>query len=196
MTEFQPTWQRQPGESSRWYDRFHRYMLAGARRSLLGTVNAERVENGQKRTSDAARSWRIAFDKYHWLDRAEDWDDYLRLQDRELWEARYKDLRENAWEMSREHLKRHEQMLRLPLFEQTLMRNEHGNTVAVTISPARWSYKDILASAQTVIELGAFAIGDANAAEHLLDQLGYSILLDQSDCHDSESNETVNREIN
>ena len=42
MEDFvEPIWVQQPEELDRWYGRFHRYLLMGSRRSLLGCVHEE-----------------------------------------------------------------------------------------------------------------------------------------------------------
>lgn len=175
---FEPVWQRQPKESTRWYDRFYRYMVAGPKRSFLGTYNAELAEKGGKRRTSIPRAWDEAIDRFCWEERATAWDDYQRSIDREKWERRFQELRENAWEMSREHLRRHEQMLKVPLFEQVTTRNDAGNPVAITIKPVKWSYKDLITTSSAVLSLGAFAIGDVQAAEELLGMLGYTVTVD------------------
>lgn len=178
----EPLWMQQYGESALWYDRFHRYMLVGSRRSLLGTVRVEEAEKGRlKRSLRVPGSWHKAFAKYRWKERAAAWDEYQRSIDREKWEQRFKELRDAAWEMSQEHLNRHKQMLKVPLFEQTMIRDEGGNPVAVTIKPSRWTYKDIIATSTAIITLGAFAIGDVDAAEQLLETLGYKVYLETNE---------------
>jgi hypothetical protein len=50
-------WQQQPGEPPLWYSRFHRFLLMGARRSLLATYNAEcSAGKGAKKGSVAKNS--------------------------------------------------------------------------------------------------------------------------------------------
>ena len=121
----EPIWMQQPGESTRWYDRFHRYMLGGPRRSLLGCVRAEGAEQGRKgQTKKTPRSWNVAFAKFCWKDRANAWDNHQHSIDREHWDRRYRDLREAAWEMSQKLLDRHNKMLQSPMFEQEVTATE------------------------------------------------------------------------
>ena len=156
-------------------------MLVGSKRSLLGMVRLEKAEKGvTRRVLRTPGSWDRAFAKYRWRERAAAWDEYQRQINREVWEAHYKELREQAWEMSQEHLKRHEQMMKVPLFEQTMIRDDNGHPVSVTIKPSRWTYKDILATSAAVVTLGGFAIGDVEAASQLLETLGYKVLLEES----------------
>jgi hypothetical protein len=46
LTGKSDAWERQPGEPNRWFERFDAYRLAGPARSLLGSVNAERLARG------------------------------------------------------------------------------------------------------------------------------------------------------
>ena len=177
----EPIWQHQMGESARWYDRFHRYMLAGSKRSLIGVVRLEKAEKGGKgRVLKVPGAWNRSFARFRWRERAAGWDEYQRQINQEVWEANFKELRESAWEMSKQHLARHEQMMKVPLFEQTMIRDDNGHPVSVTIMPSRWTYKDILATSAAVVTLGGFAIGDVQAAEQLLDTLGYKVLLEEN----------------
>ena len=176
----EPIWQHQMGESARWYDRFHRYMLVGSRRSLIGIVRLERAEKGGKgRVLKVPGYWNRSFLKYRWRERAAAWDEYQRQINREVWETHYKELRLSAWEMSQQHLARHDQMMKVPLFEQTMIRDDNGHPVSVTIKPSRWNYKDILATSAAVVQLGGFAIGDVEAASQLLETLGYEVYLEE-----------------
>ena len=190
----EPVWMQQPGESTRWYDRFHRYMLAGPKRSLLGCVRAEGAEQGRKgQTKKTPRSWNVAFAKFCWKDRANAWDNHQHSIDREHWDRRYRDLREAAWEMSQKLLDRHNKMLQSPMFEQEVTAtNSIGQPTAVTVSPARWVYRDIIATAHAAIELGAFAIGDVQAAEQLLDQMGYIVSLPEAAESELSESELIN----
>lgn len=70
-------WERQDGESSRWFQRFEAFRLMGVSRSLLGAVNQEKDRNGQKRTKNASTSWRNACDTWNWRARAIAWDQYV-----------------------------------------------------------------------------------------------------------------------
>jgi hypothetical protein len=165
-------------------------MLGGAKRSLLGTYRVERAEKGVKRrTLKTPGAWDRAFARFRWRERAAAWDEYQRSIDREHWDRRYRDLREAAWEMSRNLVEHHNRMLTVPLFKrETTATDSSGRPTAVTISPSMWVYRDIIASAHAAIELGAFAIGDVNAAERLLEQMGY--VISQPATHESELSES------
>jgi hypothetical protein len=76
-------WERQPGENTRWYSRFEQFRLAGAGRSLLGAVNAERIKQGKERQDAIPGAWSRAAAKWHWRERAEAWDELERQKARE-----------------------------------------------------------------------------------------------------------------
>ena len=62
-------------EPARWFARFTAYRTTSpAARSILGTVNAERVTRGHKGTRNTPRSWREASERWHWKQRVEAWD--------------------------------------------------------------------------------------------------------------------------
>lgn len=76
-------WDRQPGERNLWYDRFTRYRLIGATRSLLGIYKLdlqERGRKGKKEPTRAAESWRKASAEWNWKARAEAWDEIIRQE--------------------------------------------------------------------------------------------------------------------
>lgn len=64
-------WFQRPDEPNRWYDRFARYLAAGASRSIRGVYNAERGGNASKAVS---ASWSQAAQRYEWKRRAEAYD--------------------------------------------------------------------------------------------------------------------------
>jgi hypothetical protein len=81
MTDEKPQsepWDRQPGEPNLWYARFERYRLVGPGRSLLGTLNAEGAEKGQRRRTKVPGAWNQALRRWHWRERAESWDEQER----------------------------------------------------------------------------------------------------------------------
>ena len=75
-------WEQQPGEPNRWYDRFERFRLAGASRSLLGAVNSDRQQNGKRTTRSVPQAWAKAAQQWRWRERAEAWDVHERRQAR------------------------------------------------------------------------------------------------------------------
>ncbi len=67
-------WDRQPGESMRWFVRFESFRLAGPRRALLPVVNTERSAARKGALRSVPPSWRGAVARWNWRARAEAWD--------------------------------------------------------------------------------------------------------------------------
>jgi hypothetical protein len=97
MTDALPPWERLPGEPNRWYARFERYRLLGPGRSLLGTVNAERLEQRRPRTSSVPQAWAQNAKQWQWRQRAEAWDEQERAQARAAQQ-------QEVQEMNRRHI--------------------------------------------------------------------------------------------
>ncbi len=88
-----PVWQQQPNEPNRWYGYFIHYLKSGLRRSLRSAYRD--VTGG----GTPSRSWRDAYHRWRWKDRAEQWDAWQRENDlllnavtwrselRRLWDA-------------------------------------------------------------------------------------------------------------
>jgi hypothetical protein len=85
-------WDRLPGEPNRWYNRFERYRLAGAGRSLLAIYNEERQKAGkEERASRIPGAWDRAAARWCWRERAAASDEHERRQARD---ARARDIAE------------------------------------------------------------------------------------------------------
>ena len=75
-------WEPQPGEPNRWYARFESFRLAGPNRSLLATVNAERQQRRGRKSKSIPQAWAKNAHKWRWRERAEEWDEYQRQEQR------------------------------------------------------------------------------------------------------------------
>jgi len=78
-------WDRQPGEPNNWYRRFLSYRdmphsNPPLPRTLLGTANHEQVCKGSKKYNGTPQSWRDAFKKWNWRERAEGYDAHLQRE--------------------------------------------------------------------------------------------------------------------
>jgi len=67
-------WDRMKGENTMWFARFEVYRLLGPERKLQVAFRHYQVEKGRKQIRNVPSSWRNAFDKYDWKQRAEAWD--------------------------------------------------------------------------------------------------------------------------
>lgn len=95
--EAQP-WDRMPGESILWYDRFCRYLQLGIERKLATIwrqdrhLNKSRAGQTQLPTSGHAQyvlpqSWREQIEHYHWRERAIAYDEYQIVTARQVFES-------------------------------------------------------------------------------------------------------------
>jgi hypothetical protein len=159
--QLQP-WQQQPGESDRWYGRFHRYLLLGGRRSLLGVVNAERLQLGQKKTTNPPTSWREAFLKWNWAERSAAWDKNQQAGAEKIWVARRDEQRQREWEISQNLMDKAQEILKEFLAQQ------------------KYSVRDAAALAETASKLARASAelwgGDLNGAIALVKQYGYEVV--------------------
>jgi hypothetical protein len=77
-----PLWEQRAGEPNRWYARFESFRLAGPNRSLLGSVNADRLSRGASRTRSIPQAWATNAKLWGWRERAQAWDEAQRLEAR------------------------------------------------------------------------------------------------------------------
>jgi hypothetical protein len=92
-------WPRMPREPARWFSRFNRFRLAGPRRSLLATYNAERDTARKGATIPGA--WHEAAERWCWRQRAEGWDAAQLAAEDAAWTERRREQRESDWAVSR-----------------------------------------------------------------------------------------------
>jgi hypothetical protein len=90
-------WEQQAGEPNRWFARFEFFRLAGPTRSLLGSVNAERLSRAANKSRSIPQAWAKNAKSWRWRERAEAWDQAQRQEARL---ARARDIEE----MNRRHL--------------------------------------------------------------------------------------------
>lgn len=71
-----------PGEDSRWYERFSRYLALGAARSVRAVYNAELATRGKpsEHSKPVPSSWTQASRRFEWQRRAKAFDDWRRKQ--------------------------------------------------------------------------------------------------------------------
>lgn len=76
-------WDRQPREPMNWFERFERFRLAGANRSMLAIYKAEKAVTDAakgkpyKEPKTLPKQWRDLSSKWRWRERAEAWDAHL-----------------------------------------------------------------------------------------------------------------------
>ncbi len=148
-------WDRLPDEPNLWYDRFERFRLMGAGRSVLAVYREYLAHKGAKwrGRSGLPTSWRNAVERFRWRERAEAWDERQRAEERERWKRRRDELRDREWETAQRLIDKAEQMLKIPLVERTV-ESPDGPTV---LKPARWGMADAAKLAETASKLGRLA---------------------------------------
>lgn len=152
-------WDRQPGEPGRWYDRFVRYYLrAEGERTLLGAYrqwqDVERPEKARK-GQHVPGCWKDRAEEWAWQGRAEEYDVELRRLDGVKWEKRREEIRDRGWNVSGRLWDKANAMLAFPVSEQQV--EQDGQTVI--IEPARWTFRDAAAVAETADRLARLAAG-------------------------------------
>ncbi len=77
-----PVWEQQTGEKALWFDRFTRYLVQGAGRSLRATYSMERAAKGVNKQQPSAvpGAWHQVYTTWQWRKRAEAWDEQKRSQ--------------------------------------------------------------------------------------------------------------------
>lgn len=137
-------WERQPREPNLWFDRFERYRLKGAQRTLLGTVRQEAEESGRlKLPTRVPGSWYTQFYKWRWRQRAEAWDAWRRQMEEQRWERRRRKVREEEWKLADDLIAKAKQMLAMPIVRTVRETSEDGQQVTTIVEPARWRQADV-----------------------------------------------------
>lgn len=175
-----------------WFSRFTDYRLMEQPRSLLECVNRWRDEKGRKRTNYRPGSWRRAFAKWHWKDRAEAWDEHLRQEKEAKWEKRRNELQEQEWEASRRLLERGHKMEQFPLYEarKVVEIDEKGNPISVQIvKPVRWSQADIPKTYDMASRLGRLAAEMETDKARLDIDMSWEIIIGGDDGQDNAEGE-------
>lgn len=183
-------WERQRGEPTLWYDRFHAYCLLGAERSLLALYTAYRRRKREEEAREGPRgpaprgpeefappssvpaAWKRRAREWAWEVRAGAFDDEQRRKRQAAWEVRQAELREDEWAKARRLMERVEALLATPLFEQEVERTEtpDGKTVNVTVvRPAGWRLRD----AATLLKVGSEVARRAAGMEK--ERLGFAL---------------------
>jgi len=162
MPESQQPWHQQPGEPDRWFGRFHRYLLLGARRSLLGAVNAEKGDLGQKKTNSPPTSWRDAFLKWKWAERSAAWDKVQQADAEKVWTNRRTEQRQREWQIAEKLMDKASEIL-----DQSLVTQ-------------KYTLKDAAALAEAASKLARASAemcgGELNGAIALIKQYGYEVI--------------------
>ena len=155
-------WDKQISEPNIWYDRFHRYLMLGAARSVLESYNeelrkqAERAYKGKYVPALCAPGgWWPLIRKWRWKERAEAWDAEQRRLFELQTEERRRKLLDKEFQLSDKLAVQAEQMLAWPIAQQTI--DQDGKTVI--LNPTDWSKRDAVEMADAASRLGRRAVG-------------------------------------
>lgn len=73
------TWERMEGEPSFWYNRYKRFQGLGPKRTILAALEQERHASKAPKSTRNPRcipgSWKAASVRWHWVERAQDYDE-------------------------------------------------------------------------------------------------------------------------
>ncbi len=142
------SWLKQPNESPKAHKAFRTYLELGSNRSIDKAYCATKgLQEGSKR---AAGLWMDWCSKFNWVDRAADYDLYMRMleqQQREAdtkaqaasWIKRRDDLREEEIDIAQKLIAQARQMLEFPITRQTIIQDGY----TTIIEPADWKKSDI-----------------------------------------------------
>ena len=159
MIDSGDSWERQPGEPARWYERFTVYRRMGPRRSFLGAAKLHCEQAGSKLPWKLPGSWQRNAELWRWRQRAEAWDQAEAEREEQTWQDRRRRHREDEYQVGQELLARARAMMEWPLERQETRVEEDGQTVVNVTEPARWTARDITTFAETWSKLVQQAVG-------------------------------------
>lgn len=135
--EIQKTWERQNAEKDNHYSWFHRYLMMGSARSLLGAYSAAQEEKGRKKQNRVAGAWIEASVRHSWRERAAVWDAEQRKKTEIEYEEQRRALAKRKFAAKEQAMEKIETMLRFPI----VSTRTTGNTTI--IEPAKWTFDTI-----------------------------------------------------
>lgn len=134
-----------------WFARLTLHRLCGPGRSLLGTYNKERVQNGAGKRKSLPSSWFNAARLWDWDERAEAWD----LAEMERREAQYQTAcdawAKNRFEFATTARKKLDQLIAFPVVRQTKAGGDDKTYIIEPLSAKE--IKDIIAAYKGIDEL-------------------------------------------
>jgi hypothetical protein len=162
-------WEKRPDEGHKAFRAFQEYCKLGGERST-GQVAAN-----IRKTPNLIKGWSSAYD---WVARAAAYDDHMgrleqgrrekvRAEFAERWERRRLEAAEANWDRAQRLALRAEEMLRAPLYEQEVTqeiidpKTGESRPIAITLTPAKWTFGQAAAILKTVAELQAAALVEA-----------------------------------
>lgn len=141
------TYDRLPGEGARPYAAFRAYLQLGPLARTYGKTG-ETIQRSKQLIGKWASRW-------HWQERARDWDKDQALQEDAAWVERANQVRTRGWALHERLFERCMRMLSFPL-TATRMDDESGVTI---VTPVRWDMNTAVHVARLAVELGRLSAG-------------------------------------
>jgi len=156
-------WDRQPGDTDAAWRAFQSYRDLGPDRTL---DRAYQHRYGHERAS-AAGHFREWARHNAWVDRTRAYDAFIEQQARaeqeRVWVDRALGQANRTWDLAQQLRTKAEEMARYPLTRQRTERDGH----TIVIEPARWTFRDARAIAETADKLERLATGEPNVRSEL-----------------------------
>jgi hypothetical protein len=159
-------WEQQTGEPDIWYDRFHRYMLLGPRRTIQAAAEAENdldyakvVKEAEKAGVDAPEKkkikdlslWRKNARNRSWDNRAKAYDAEQRRMAESEQMIRQLELLDKAQLLGLALYDKVRDMLKFPLQRTKVEKQDEHTTIIV--EPADWSLADAVRLAEASVKM-------------------------------------------
>ncbi len=164
MADLTP-WDKQPGETELWYDRFCLYRDMGVARNFFGGYQLWLKHNGKYTEAESVKStpgaWQRKSKEFAWKDRATSWDQEQRRARQARNDQRLIDLEDEEYRLGIIMLKEGQKMLEWPLTERTV--EDEGKTII--FKPAGWSKSTVDRFIKCGADMARRAIGAVPSGE-------------------------------
>jgi hypothetical protein len=153
------SWERQPGEPDKWYQRFLLYRnQAPTNRTIMAAIRTVRAEKamphkkGMPISGNPSAVWNKMAKRWDWIGRARRYDDHLQ---KEIEESELKwriEMRAKEKAVAGKLLQQAERMLDVPIVRQETIQRDDGTTIILRPTK-RWGKDTATAMAATASRL-------------------------------------------
>lgn len=156
-----------------WFQRFIMYRDIGTDRTLLGTFNLHKRQEGNYQgdkhgnATSLPGSWTKATKKWQWVERARAYDDFLHHQRERERDKRRKELEDLEWTSALKMFDKTTKMLDWPLADREVEDPESGDKVLV--KAAGWSQGTVPNMIKAASQLGRMALSMPTTGPNGLD---------------------------
>jgi len=178
-------WERQPGESTKHFDRFVIFLRLGTSRTMSAcyrqwrraTGDASQWKTGYK-PSRPPETWMEVCREWNWYARAAEWDMHLFDEETDIWMMRRESLREEEFSLSEELIQRAKELLDWPIAHETHpalnklgnpILDDDGRPIYQKIEPSKWTLSDAVRMITAGDELRRRATGGAASVSLVID---------------------------